>query len=127
MKKLQSKRFISRLAHSPLTYAILIIFAALFVYSAFGAYHKSRLAKKRVVASQEELASLSVQKEKLSLELDNANTTFGQEKAIREKFNVVREGEKVIMVVKEAPVMEVSEDKKGDGFWKFLRGIFTKD
>lgn len=118
---------ISRLAHAPLTYILLIIFAGLFVYSAFGAYKKSLAAKKKMVAASEEMAELIAQKDKLSAELHNANTSFGQEKAIREKFNVVKEGERVIMVVKEDPTDGEDMGDEGLGFWQFLKGLFSRD
>lgn len=126
MSKLGKKRLVSRLARSPLTYLILIIFVGLFVYSSVGAYNKSRLARKKVTVASSELASLQEQKIKLGSDLESANTDFGTEKAIREKFNVVKKGEKVIMIVHEEPVEP--EDRAGkDGFWQFLKNIFTKD
>ncbi len=126
MPKLGRKRLVSRLARSPLTYVVLIIFAGLFVYSSVGAYNKSRLARKKVTVASSELASLQEQKTKLGADLESANTDFGTEKAIREKFNVVKKGEKVIMIVQEEPVEP--EDRAGkDGFWQFLKNIFTKE
>ncbi len=126
MYKLQGKRLASRLAGSPLTYVILILLAALFVWSAIGAYGKSRIAKKKVIAAQEELTIMREQKDKLGADLANANTPFGEEKALREKFNVVKEGEKVIVIVDEDLEDSNETTEEESGFSRFLRRIFGR-
>lgn len=126
MAGLSRKRFISKLTRSPLAYIILILILALFTWSAIGAYQKSRVSRNKLINLESELASLEVQKEKLSLELTNANTPFGQEKAIREKFNVVKEGEKVIMIVSEDKNAGEDEEEKEGGLRGFWRRIFKK-
>lgn len=126
MERLQRKRLISRIASSPMTYIILFILLFLFVYSFIGAYKKSRLAREKVLASEEELNKLETQKQKLSDDLQNANTVFGVEKAIREKFNVVKEGEKVIMIVKEEDTDNLKEEEKKN-FFQVLKGLFIKN
>lgn len=126
MERLQRKRLISRIASSPVTYIILFILLFLFVYSFIGAYKKSRLAREKVLASEEELNKLETQKQKLSDDLQNANTVFGVEKAIREKFNVVKEGEKVIMIVKEEDTDNLKEEEKKN-FFQVLKGLFIKN
>ena len=126
MQKLQRKRLASRLAQSPLAYIVLILLAGLFIWSAIGAYGKSRIAKKRVIGSEQELANLQEQKGKLSADLSNANTPFGQEKALREKFNVVKEGEKVIVIVDEEPPASQEAKKEESGFGRFFRRIFGR-
>lgn len=124
MQKLQRKRLASRLAQSPLSYIILVLLAGLFAWSAIGAYGKSRIAKKKVIAAEEELAVFREQKEKLSSDLANANTAFGEEKALREKFNVIKEGEKVIVIVDEEKKEEVAAKEDRGGFFGFLRRLF---
>lgn len=123
MGKLGRERFVSRLARAPITYVVLVLLCFLFAWSAVGAYHKSRVAKKKMQASAIELAKLEDQREKLSTELGNATTPFGQEKALREKFNVVREGEEVIMIVEPESSAPIPEEEGGfSRFWKRLFG-----
>ncbi len=127
MANLGRKRPITKLLESPLTYIALVLFGVLFAYSAVGAYNKSRLAKEKMQEAEAEQAKLAEQKSKLSTELANANTTYGQEKAFREKFNVVKEGEQIIMIVKEdnlANSAEALEEK--NGFFYFFSKIFGK-
>lgn len=127
MSKLERKRFISKIAESPLTYVVLIIFAGLFIYSAIGAYKKSSIASKKLEESRIELKNLENQKEKLSLDLAYANSEFGIEKAIREKFNVVKSGEKVIIIVNEENKTLEGEALEKDSFWGFIKNIFGKN
>jgi cell division protein FtsB len=82
-----------------MAYVALIILGFIFVYSAIGAFNKSRLADDKMNTAKSELENLEEQKLRLTSELENANTPYGQEKALREKFNVVKEGEQVIVIV----------------------------
>lgn len=123
MSRIKRRRFISAVAKSPITYILLVIFCALFIYSAIGAYEKSRLAREKLRASESELAELQDQKRHLSGDLENANTPFGTEKAIREKFNMVREGEKAIVIVDDTENTDQETVEKG-GFWSLLKRIF---
>ncbi len=122
MARLERKRWITRLTHSPLSYVILVLFATLFVYNAIGAYHKSRLAEARMQTAEKELSNLQDQKMKLTAELENANTPFGQEKALREKFNVIKEGEQVIMIVDEKNATITPAGAVKSGFWARIFG-----
>ena len=117
----------TRLAESPFTYIVLIIFGALFTYSAVGAYNKSRLAREKMQEAEAEYVKLTDQKQKLSTELANANTDYGVEKALREKFNVVKEGERIIMLVDEEQVANSAEAVgENKGFFNFFVEIFRK-
>ena len=127
MPNIQRKRLMTRLAESPFTYSVLVIFGALFTYSAIGAYNKSRLAGEKMKAAEVEQVRLQDQKAKLTAELANANTDYGREKALREKFNIVKEGERIIMIVSEdqaANSVEVVENKRG--LFIFFIKIFGK-
>lgn len=121
MAQLGKRRFINALKHSPASYVVLVLLATLFVYSAVGAYKKSRLADNRMSASVGELAKLEEQKARLTTELENSKTDFGREKALREKFNVVKEGEQVIMIVDKQEEITPAESPK-TGFWAKIFG-----
>lgn len=124
MVRLQRKRFISRISSSPFTYIFLILICGLFIYSAVGAYKKSRRALEKLNVAQAEFFRLNNQKQKLSVDLENANTSFGTEKALREKFNVIKEGERIIIVVPEDEKEESDNVVKEGWFNQFLNKIF---
>lgn len=112
----------TKLTHSPAAYIVLVLLAVLFIYNAVGAFNKSRLAEGRMNAVEDEFANLENQKTRLTAELQNANTDFGREKALREKFNVVKEGEQVIMIVNKAEVMETQAPSPKPGFFARIFG-----
>lgn len=124
MARLQRKRLISRISSSPFTYFFLVLICGLFIYSAVGAYKKSRRALEKLNVAQAEFFRLNDQKHKLSVDLENANTSFGTEKALREKFNVIKEGEKIIIVVPEDEKKEENDGEKESWFAQFLKRIF---
>ncbi|MCC7469693.1 MAG: septum formation initiator family protein [Bacteroidetes bacterium] len=124
MARLQRKRLISRISSSPFTYFFLVLICGLFIYSAVGAYKKSRRALEKLNVAQAEFFRLNDQKQKLSADLENANTPFGTEKAIREKFNVIKEGEKIIVVVPEEEREEENSGVEEKGFFGFIKKIF---
>ncbi len=127
MPKLERKRFITRLAHSPLTYIVLLLLGGLFSFGAIDAYGKSRTADKRLAATQAEYQKLSEQKEQLSKDLEYANTPFGEEKALREKFNVIREGENIIVIVPEGQGVNSTESMdKNESIFDFFLRFFKK-
>ncbi len=123
MPKVERKRSITRLAHSPLTYVVLLLLGGLFAFGAVDAYGKSRLAEKKLSATEAEHQKLEKQKDELSKDLQNANTPFGEEKALREKFNVIKEGEKIIVIVPPDQSANSAEamDKEGSVFDYFLK------
>ncbi len=122
MAHIDRRRFITKLTHSRVSHVILFLLMTLFVYSAVGAYRKSRIANDRMSASLSELIELEDQKSRLSTELENSNTDFGREKALREKFNVVKEGEQVIVIVNDKDLGKVSTDTEKKGFFEKIFG-----
>lgn len=119
MGQISSKRFITKLIQSPLAYVVLVVLGFIFVYSAIGAFNKSRLAEEKMNTAKSELENLEDQKLRLTAELENANTPYGQEKALREKFNVVKEGEQVIVIVnKEESATGTPSGEKSGWFTK---------
>lgn len=126
MSSLKKQRLVSRLARSPMSYVTLFLLSALFIWSATGVYSKSRLAKERLESARGRLLAMEEQRSKLAADLEYANTPFGEEKALREKFNVVKEGENVIMIVEEEPVAETKTTENMGRFEAWLRKIFGR-
>jgi len=63
----------------------------------------------------------------LSLDISKLKTEEGQEEIIREKYQVAKEGEKMVIIVEEDHKMGDSVDNKNDhGFWNWIKEIFKK-
>lgn len=103
---------------------MLLIVATIFaMYSVISSVSEYRLAREKFKNSEEDLSNLNQNKERLENSLASISTEFGQEQAIRDKFNVVKDGEGLIIIV---------DEKKGDGsgassesgFFSFIKSWF---
>lgn len=123
-RRIKKERPFSSIVNSPFTYIILLGFLVLFSYSAINTYKKSKIAKESTAQVERELVRLLNQEEGLKNAINDMNTSFGVEKALREKFGIIKEGEKSIILLdpKEEPVQ--IEEKGDKGFFNFIRRIF---
>lgn len=95
------KRKIRRWLYSPLCLLCLGLLVALLWVPTFNAYTKMQqtIARKDEVA--QELHSLRIRKAQLQSEIDRLATPLGVEAELRSKYDVGREGERVIVIVEE--------------------------
>ncbi len=104
---------------------VILIFLARGSMSTYFKERESRVEVSRVMKEKQELekryAVMSEQSEALKSDI-------GIESEIRSKFDVVKEGEGVIVIVeKDIPIIE--GDKRGvlRKFWDSVRGVFSSD
>lgn len=93
-----------------------------------GVYAKERDSRMEVARLEKKKAEIETRLATVSKSADRLGTESGIEYEIRNKFDVVKEGEGVIVVVdKEIPMPE--EEKKGflKKFWGSVTGVFKKD
>lgn len=96
-----------RLLYSPVSAILLFLFVILLGKSVWGVYQKSRISTEARRSAETELSALESRKESLSTELEDLKTGVGVEKAIRERYQVAKPGESVIIIVDE-------KDKKSE-------------
>ncbi len=111
--------------YSPWFLAVLGIASLFFLYGALSTMQKSRETAKNKKISEQQFASLQAEDVQLSKDIESLQTDAGLEKVVRSRFNVVKEGEGVILVV-DAPVPTVEQVDQSSGFVKFLKKIFQK-
>ncbi len=107
---------------------MLLILVFFIAKGVFGIYIKERDSRQELALLEKKKAELSDRLAKVSLNNDRLKTEEGIESEIRSKFDVVKEGEGVIVVVDEKlPVPE--EDTRGfmKKFWDSVTGVFKKD
>jgi cell division protein FtsB len=128
MREFQEKQKIRKRVYSRTSIIALLILCILIGKGLAGVYAKekdSRLEVERLVKQKKEV------EEKLAMvstQADRLKTDTGIEYEIRNKFDVVKEGEEVIVVVdKELP--PPPEEKEGvmKRFWHSVTGVFKKD
>src|SRR3989344_7336274 len=101
MREFQDRRRRSwrRLIASRLVQIFLILILILMGESVVQLYQRERVVAKEEEAVKHELALLEAKRAELSVEVTSLETDRGVEEALRERFGVLKEGEKVINLV----------------------------
>ncbi|MFA6999929.1 MAG: septum formation initiator family protein [Candidatus Paceibacterota bacterium] len=111
--------------HSPLILIVLFCILILFAYNIIGLIEKERetTEKKNVILSN--IETLRNREKTLSNDIGKLKTEEGVEETIRDKYQVVKEGEKMVVIVdeekKENPLLP--EETK-HGFVEWIKRMF---
>ncbi len=111
--------------HSPIILAVLFVIVIVFAYNLIGLLEKERETSKKKELALDQIESLKKRQTILEGDIARLETDDGIEEAIRDKYQVVKEGEKVVTIVnEEVPTNSDDENNKEHGFWNFLKRIF---
>ncbi|HVT75273.1 MAG TPA: septum formation initiator family protein [Candidatus Paceibacterota bacterium] len=124
MREFQERRRIKKLLHSRYAIAglaIICLFLCRGVWNVYAKYEKSRDISVRM---DSELASLQAREDSLKGQIDSLDTPEGREREIRDRFGVVKEGEKVVVLVNQASDTEQAAAVAQTGFWSWLTSLF---
>jgi cell division protein FtsB len=114
--------------HSPLFLAVLFCLIILFSYNILGLISKERQTAQKRNIQLENIEVLHKREKDLSMNIAKLNTEEGIEDTIREKYQVVKEGEKEVIIVDEQEKKpEVDTTKKDHSFWGFIKRMFGAD
>jgi cell division protein FtsB len=91
------------------------------VYSLVSIIPKQKRAQEAKVEAQEELEEHMENKDSLEQEIGLLTSNFGREKALREKFGVVIEGEEIVVLVDDDEEIAVDEKR---GVWSWFKKLF---
>jgi len=81
----------------------MLVVIALLGRSTWGAYEKNQISATARRAAEADLAELEARKQAMEQSIKAFQSEGGIEKAIRQKFQVVKPGEEMIVVVPEKP------------------------
>ena len=112
---------------SPLIILALFVVVILFAYNTIGLIRKERdtARKKELILNQ--IDTLHKRESLLEKDIAKLNTQEGVEDTIREKYQVVKEGEKMVIIVDEQTKKPTSEDEESNhSFLGFLERLFSK-
>lgn len=128
-KNIQSTKTPKSRLHSLPVLVLLVVVIVLLARGTWGVYQKEKESRANVAMVQAELKTLKERKAVLEGETSRLATEEGVEAALREKYQVSKQGESVLVVVdKPLPATIVEEDK---GFfskmWKNVSGIFNDE
>jgi cell division protein FtsB len=120
------KQKIRRFCYSKITIAIIIVLVVMMIPGVYGIYTKVSESSKDRKSAERELVGLENREKMLVEKVERGNSERGQEEQIREKFNVAKEGESVIVLV-EKPVpasTTINEANVFKAVWNKIKGVF---
>ena len=124
MREFQDRRRIRRLLHSRYAIGALVVVLALSIEAVWGIYSKYGKSEELAARMEANLAELQTRKQRLEGLNASLETSEGKEREIRERFGVVREGERTIIIVDEAGADDGVTPIAPRGWWgAFLAGF----
>ena len=117
------KRTLQRLLFGKVALIVLLIILVFTVRGAWSVYERSEYARESRTHAERELAELEAREHVLSEELQRLQTPRGVEEEIRQKFDVGREGEQLIVLI-DAPEPAAPAQNLQPTLWERLAEIF---
>lgn len=96
---------------------LMTVLVVLVAVSALKMYQTSRGTQETVNQLEEEREELTIREQQLMNTTANLSTQRGIEEEIREKFSVVKEGERVIVLVDD-PEVSATSTANGQSWWR---------
>lgn len=124
MLEFYKKRQFSRFFHSPfflVPFALLLLW---FMGGVWGVHTKEHETRAKRIESAAELEALEQRATALEAEIDKLSTPRGQEEEIRQKFEVAREGEEVIVILDPEEEEVVEEEVEEPSLWQKILNWF---
>lgn len=112
--------------HSPLVLLVLFVVIVLFSYNMIGLLEKEKETSKKKELILAQIETLREREQSLSKDINNLKTDEGVEETIRDKYQVVKEGEKMVVIVDQEKKAELSgiEVNKDHSFWGWIKRTF---
>lgn len=117
------------LLYTPVGIGFLAIVLLYLAYATYGIYSKWSDANQKLLMTKEGYSATVARHNAISDDLHRLSTERGKEEVIREKFNVVKNGEGVVVLPGDGEEMgnqkaESVENKKN--FWQYFKEFFAK-
>jgi cell division protein FtsB len=127
MLEFKKKQKFRKILYSKFSILILLVLLFFAAKGAFEVYQKVRVSEGHLNLVEGQYASLEARKNSIETKINKLDTELGVEEEIRKKFNVVKEGEKVVILIddeeEKAPEPE-EEVGKIKGFWNTITSLF---
>lgn len=102
---------------------ILVLSAGRAVFNVYGRYHDSRVS---LALAEKELAAVENKKAALEKTTAGLKTEEGIEKEIRQKYQVTKPDEQLIVIVQDEPEKTTETLDKPKGLWQAIINFFKK-
>lgn len=127
MAGFQAKNNKRKILHSPLMLFFLLCLVLVFMYNMIGLVEKSRETNRKRETVFNQNQTLVEREAYLRENIDKLNTDQGREETLRDKYHLVKSGEKMVVIVdQEANALEADQEvKSSSNFVKFFRNLFN--
>lgn len=110
--------------HSPLALIVLFCIFVLFAYNMVGLIKKERETSRNKASELNKIEELRTRESTLSTDINKLNTTEGIEESVRDKFQVVKPGEKEVLIVSDQDQVQTQETVIDHSFWGYIKRMF---
>ncbi len=117
MLEFQQKKKVRKILYSPVVLMILAIVFVILAHALWGVYQKVQISATNLEREQIEFDKLSSREKSLASSIDYLKTDQGVESEIRSKFKLVKDGEKVAVIVDDKPNIATSTATTTHSFW----------
>lgn len=125
MLEFSQRRRLRRMLYSKPVAIALLLLVGFLSYTTYGMYQTSHEAYLRKQTAAAKLADLEERQDFLTGEIARLKTDRGVEAEVRQKFDVAKEGEKVIVIVEEKATSTDDRPQK-TGIWATVKNWFKK-
>lgn len=116
------KRKFKKLLYSKVTLIILGLIVVWLSFNVFSMYKKEKSTRLKRIEQKEILSELEAREASLSTEIERLSTESGIEEEVRSKFEVGKDGEKLVVIVDKP---EDKNENNGDTKKSFLQRVFS--
>ena len=99
MKEFQEKRRRRRLLYSKFSVVFMIFVVIVMARATWSVYQKEKESRANMLLANNSLAELQARHDLLGQQVSHLETSEGQDEAIREKYQVEKPGEQVVVIV----------------------------
>jgi len=127
MREFEQKRKLKKRIYSKFTTFILIIILIFLVHGSVGILFKKVKSSHDLRVAEEKFEALKEKEENLNNKIAYLNSGVGKEEIARDKFSLVKEGEKTVVILDDETDLEIIIEEKGviESFWQRIADLFS--
>ncbi|MDE1874831.1 MAG: hypothetical protein KGI79_00535 [Patescibacteria group bacterium] len=124
MREFQERRRMKKFLHSRYAIAVLAVVCLLLLHSLWGVYQKYQKSETLVDRTRDDLATLQSRVDSVNQSIEELSTPEGRDTALRDQFGVVKPGERMVVLVNDAPTGTPSAEATDTSWWGRFLGFF---
>lgn len=126
MLDFKRRRIIRNLTRSPLVIAILAVILIFVARSTYKAYQSDKISRGMLSTAKQQEDDLFGRSEFLQNEIEKLGTERGLEEELRTKYPVVKEGEKMVIIVESKNSGQIDTETERNNWWSKVKAYFGR-